>query len=432
MYHSVKRIGISEGDVEMSDRISKRSFQSLIGIHARQPLPLTDRITREIDWQQAASVDNLFRFADELGPTKILHIYEPLTGLRAILVVDNVALGPAIGGVRMAVDVSTEEVFRLARAMTLKNAAAGLSHGGGKSAILADPKLPLTEKKCLVRTFARAIQNITEYIPGPDMGTNEQCMAWIKEEIGRAIGLPSNIGGIPLDEIGATGLGLSVAVEVASQFCYLDLNGARLVVQGFGSVGQHAARFLAEKGVILVGAADSKGTLFNPKGIDINQLIALKHAGKSVLDAPDGDKLDHDAVIDIACDIWIPAARPDVLHAQNATRLNTKLVAQGANIPFTPEAEQICHDRNILVLPDFIANAGGVICAAVEYRGSTQAIAMKTIEETIRHNTTLILEDVARTGKLPRQVAVELAQQRVRTVMEKPNKQTLPDLSLKA
>ena len=361
--------------------------------------------------------EGAFRFADELGPAKITHIYEPLPGLKAILVVDNVACGPAIGGIRMAPDVTTEEVFRLARAMTLKNAAAGLPHGGAKSAILADSKLPLPDKERLVRTFARAIKDITEYIPGPNMGTDERCMAWVKDEIGRAVGLPPEIGGIPLDEIGATGFGLSISTEIASRFCHLELKEARLVIQGFGSVGKHTARFLSAKGVVLVGAADSQGTLFNPQGIDVTQLLKLKNLGKSVIDYPEGTRLERDAVIDIECDIWIPAARPDVVRADNVARLKTKLVVQGANIPFTSEAEQICHERNILVVPDFIANAGGVICGAVEYRGGTRMMAFQAIEEKIRQNSTLVLAQAEKMGKLPRQVAVELAKERVRKAM---------------
>ncbi|MDJ0775661.1 MAG: Glu/Leu/Phe/Val dehydrogenase [Mastigocoleus sp. MO_167.B18] len=361
--------------------------------------------------------EDAFRFTDELGPAKIIHLYEPLPGLKGILVVDNVACGPAIGGIRIAPDVTTEEVFRLARSMTLKNAAAGLPHGGAKSAILSDPKLPLSDKERLVRTFARAIKEITEYIPGPDMGTDECCMAWVKDEIGRAVGLPPEIGGIPMDEIGATGFGLSISTEVASRFCNLELKEARLVIQGFGSVGKHAARFLAAKGVILVGAADSQGTLFNPQGIDIAQLIKLKNMGKSVIDYPEGRKLNRDAALDIECEIWIPAARPDVVRADNVDRLRTKLVVQGANIPFTLEAEEICHERNILVVPDFIANAGGVICGAVEYRGGTRMMAFQAIEEKIRHNSTLVLEKAENIGKLPRQVAVELAQERVQKAM---------------
>jgi glutamate dehydrogenase/leucine dehydrogenase len=135
---------------------------------------------------------DVFQFADEFGPTKVVHILEPQLGLRAILVVDNVATGPAIGGVRMAEDVSVAECVRLARAMTLKNAAAGLPHGGGKAVIFGDPKQPVERKEQLVRAFACAIDPLADYIPGPDMGTDETCMAWIEDEIGRAGGRPNS------------------------------------------------------------------------------------------------------------------------------------------------------------------------------------------------------------------------------------------------
>lgn len=153
---------------------------------------------------------------DELGPDKVVVIRDPRVGLEAVVVVDNVACGPAIGGVRMARDVTLGEVSRLARAMTMKNAAAGLPHGGGKSGIVADPAGAPADKERLIRAFARAIRSLTEYIPGPDMGTDERCMAWVKDEIDRAVGLPRVLGGIPLDEIGATGWGVAIAAEVAA------------------------------------------------------------------------------------------------------------------------------------------------------------------------------------------------------------------------
>ena len=177
-------------------------------------------------------------FADDLGPIKIVHIYDPKYGLKAVVAIDNVARGPSIGGIRMAPDVSAEEAFRLARAMTMKNSAANLPHGGGKSVIFGDPKMDLAKKEQLIRAFARAIRDLVEYIPGPDMGTDERCMAWIKDEIGRAVGLPPEIGGIPLDEIGATGLGLKASVEAAMKYCDFDLKGARVVDPGLRLGGQ--------------------------------------------------------------------------------------------------------------------------------------------------------------------------------------------------
>ena len=361
---------------------------------------------------------DLFDFTDSLGPIKIVHLFDPRTELKAVVAIDNVARGPSIGGIRMAPDVSAEEAFRLARAMTLKNSAANLPHGGGKSVIFGDPKMNIGKKEILIRAFARAIRDLVEYIPGPDMGTDERCMAWIQDEIGRAVGLPPEIGGIPLDEIGATGLGLKASVEAALKFCDFNLKGARVAIQGFGSVGKHAARFLGEMGTILVAACDSRGTIYDRNGIDVARLIALKESGRSVTDYAKGQKLDVDTVIDIECEIWIPAARPDVIRKDNVARLKTKLVPQGANIPFTLEAEKLLHDKGVLVIPDFIANAGGVICAAVEYHGGTQAQALQTIEEKIRVNTEEVLADAKRTGDLPRRSAVALAERRVRKAME--------------
>ena len=362
-------------------------------------------------------MEEVFRICDDLGPAKVVYITERHSGLRAVLVVDNVACGPAIGGVRMAPDVSSEECFRLARAMTLKNAAAGLRHGGGKAVIFADPHCAPAEKEQLLRAFAGAIADLRDYIPGPDMGTDETCMAWVDDEIGRGVGLPAALGGIPLDEIGATGFGLAVAVDVARDFCDLDLNGARVAVQGFGSVGQHASRFLAEKGAVLVAAADSQGTVVDQNGLDIAALISLKSAGKPLVGYSRGEKLTRDAIVGVDCDIWIPAARPDVIHKGNVDQVRAKLVVQGANIPVTPEAEAALHRRGVLSVPDFIANAGGVICGAVEYRGGGQGQAFETIEAKVRQNTRSVLEAARTEGIQPREAADRIARERVTTAM---------------
>jgi len=359
-----------------------------------------------------------FQLADKFGPARVIHIHRPSVGLKAITVIDNTACGPSLGGVRMAPDVSTEECFRLARAMTWKNAAAGLPYGGGKSVIVGDPRMPRERKEVIIRAFADAIRDIADYIPGPDMGTDELCMGWIKDETGRALGLPAAVGGIPLDEIGATGFGLAASIDVAREFIGLELRGARVVVQGFGAVGKHAARFLAEEGAILVAASDTSGTLADSAGLDIAALAALKEAGRPLHDYSRATKHPSDAILDVDCDIWIPAARPDVLNAGNLHRLKTRLVAQGANIPCTPEAEEALYKRGVLVIPDFIANAGGVICAAIEYRGGTQRTAFDTIDEKIRANTRLVFEESKRRDELPRLAALALAERRVRVAAE--------------
>ncbi|NNF77819.1 MAG: Glu/Leu/Phe/Val dehydrogenase [Rhizobiales bacterium] len=362
-------------------------------------------------------MENIFDIADNLGPEKVVHIHRPGAGLRAIVVIDNVARGPSIGGARMAPDVSFSECARLARAMTLKNAAAGLSHGGGKSVIFADPNMSSNEKEALIRAFASAIASLDDYIVGPDMGTNETCMAWVHEEIGRAVGLPADVGGIPLDEIGATGLGVAAAAAVAEEFCEISLKGARVAVQGFGAVGRHAANFLSQKGAVLVAAADSKGTVHNPDGIVVADLIRKKHETGSLNGMKGAKYLDPEDVVGVDCDIWIPAARPDVLRADNIDRLKAKLVIQGANIPATQEAEQLLHQQGILSVPDFIANAGGVICAAVEYHGGSRQTAFSAIEEKITENTRAVLQAAAQANEPPRKAAYSLAEARVRSAM---------------
>ena len=362
-------------------------------------------------------MSSLFQLCDGLGPEKILHIANPALGLRTIVVVDNVASGPAIGGTRMAPDVSVEECARLARAMTLKNAAAGLPHGGAKSVIFADPAMEPGRKEQIIRAFASAIAPLLDYIPGPDMGTDESCMAWVRDEIGRSVGLPREVGGIPLDEIGATGLGVAIAAEVAQEFCDVRLKGARVAVQGFGAVGQHAARQLTQRGAILVAAADSQSCVHDKNGIDVDKLIADKKATGKLSAFGQAVVIDRDRIIDVDCDIWIPAARPDVLTQDNVSRLNARLVVQGANIPVTAEAEVYLHQNGILSIPDFIANAGGVICASVEYHGGTQSQALATIEEKIGNNCKEVLSKAQYGSFLPRDAAVSMAKKRVEKAM---------------
>ena len=308
-------------------------------------------------------MNDLPPMSDDLGPCKVLHLFGRRPDYGAIVVIDNVACGPAVGGVRMAPDVSLAECSRLARAMTLKNAAASLPHGGGKAVIFADPGMPAGAKEELIRAFAGGIRHLVDYVPGPDMGTDERSMAWVRDEIGRAVGLPRELGGIPIDQIGATGLGCAVAAEVAAEARGMTLKGARVAVQGFGAVGRHAARELVVRGSVLVAASDNRGTLIHPDGIDVSVLTKIKGEGGSVLDYPEGRKADGAAVIGVDCDIWVPAARPDVITEANASELKAKIVIEGANIPATATAEAIMQASGVLIVPDFIANAGGVIAA---------------------------------------------------------------------
>ena len=354
---------------------------------------------------------------DRFGPEKVVLLNDPGAGLEAVVVIDNVAAGPAIGGTRMAPDVTVAEVARLARAMTFKNAAAGLPHGGAKSGIRADPRMPDEDKVALVRAFGRAIRTLTDYVPGPDMGLDEALMAHLRDECGRAVGLPPVLGGIPLDVLGATGFGVAVAADVAADLGVVALTGARVVVQGYGAVGRHAARFLAERGAVVVAVSDSRGAVANPVGLDLVALEAHKSTGASVVEFTGGTSVAADSLLALDCEIWVPAARPDVITAANADAMKARLVLQGANIPATAEAEGILHRRGVVVVPDFIANAGGVICAAVEYAGGTATQAFAMIEERISVNTRTVLERAAATGTTPREAADAMARERVSEAM---------------
>ncbi len=360
--------------------------------------------------------EEVFKLADDIGPEKIVHLYEPRTKMKAIVVIDNVATGPAIGGVRMAQDVTTTEVLRLARAMTYKNVMAGLPHGGGKSGIIADPKT--ANKEQVVRTFARGIKSLEEYIPGPDMGTDEASMAYIYDETSRSVGLPRELGGIPLDEIGATAYGVAVCADVAKDYINLDISGARLTIEGFGNVGKPTARFFAGRGAVLTAASDSKGTIYNQKGLNVEELIRIKEITGSVINYKDGKVLKTTDLLMISTDIFVPAARPDVINEENSDVLDAKLVIEGANIPITENAERMLHDRGILVVPDFVANAGGVITASVEYHGGTEMQAFDRIKSTISRNTKEILDKVYGEKTYPRETAIAVAKQRVLRAMK--------------
>jgi glutamate dehydrogenase/leucine dehydrogenase len=351
----------------------------------------------------------------EIGPSKIIQLYFPATDFHAIVVIDNTALGPSMGGVRVSRNVTVEEVKRLARTMTLKTSVSGLPHGGGKAGIIADPQDP--KKELYFRIFAQAIKDLHEYIPGPDMGSNEECMAWIHDEIGRVAGLPEEIGGLPLDKLGATGFGLAECAEVACPYANIELKRAKIAIQGFGSVGRAAARFLSEKGAIVVAVSDTKGTIYNPDGLDIKELLDIKEEKGSVIHYKKGNVKNCEEIFLTPCDVLIPAANPDVINKENVNSVKTKLVLQGANIPATIDAEEVLHKKGILSVPDFIANSGGVIMAAMEYAKKSEKEAFDAISNRIKKNTNLILEKTFKEKILPREAAESIAKDRILKAM---------------
>lgn len=363
---------------------------------------------------------DMFGYADEFGPGKVMHFYNPKLDLRGILVVDNTALGPAIGGIRMVPDLTTDEVFRLARAMTLKNSAAGIPHGGAKGGIIADPMAP--NKHELIRAYAEFIRPYQDYIPGPDMGLDEHCMAIIHSEIGRAIGLPGERGGIPIDEIGSTGYGIAEAAEEISGRIGLDLGTATAAIEGFGALGKAAFRFLASKGVKVVAVSDINGGIYNPQGLSYDGLVEIeRETGKMATrwnrNYNDGQSLTGVDLFKLEVDILVPGARPDVITMGNAGDVKARMIVPGANIAVTREAEMYLSDKGIIVIPDFIANAGGVIAGAADWRGGTIEDSFQDIKRKIRRNVKLVLDLAYREKIYPRDAAERLAKERVREAM---------------
>jgi glutamate dehydrogenase/leucine dehydrogenase len=280
--------------------------------------------------------------------------------------------------------------------------------------LVADPAMPPGDKENVIPWFTHAIRDLPAYIPGPDMGTDERCMAWIHDELGRSVGLPEVLGGIPLDELGATGFGLAVAAEVAADALeVLSLAGARVAIQGFGADGAHVARFLAQRGAPIVAVSDRGGGLADPAGLPLDELVAWKASGHSVVGFGRGTVGPSEAPLAVECDILVPAARPDAITDANVEGIKARVVLEGANIPVTARAEAVLHERGVLCLPDRNVNAGGLICAAIEFDGRARTEAFDRIETQIRANTAAVLDRALGEARMPRAVAEEMALARV-------------------
>lgn len=364
---------------------------------------------------------------DEWGPEKIVCVSDQKTGMRGVLVLDNTARGMGKGGTRMSPNLTIEEVARLARTMTWKWAAVDLFHGGAKAGILGDPNDP--NKEAILRAFARALANEvpSEYVFGLDMGLTESDAAIFLDELGdrgAAVGLPRALGGLPYDELGVTGFGVAEAADEAAATIGLDIVGARVVIQGFGAVGQAAAQRLVHLGAEIIGISTAVGALHDPAGLDIARLIALRAAsGDDCVREYGMAHLPADDILAVDTDILVPAARQDVIGEDVAISTKARLIVEGANMPTTQKAKEILHYRGIAVVPDFIANAGGVVAAAHSMDARYSAFAVDPgavftmVSNKLRANTVQVLGDSLRTDVAPHEAAQTLAQKRVLEAM---------------
>jgi glutamate dehydrogenase (NAD(P)+) len=404
---------------------------------------------------------------DEWGPEKVLQVYDPDTGMKGVLVIDNTATGPGKGGIRFAESVTPLEVFRLARTMTWKCAAAGLPFGGAKGGIIADPNK--VDRVAWMKSFAKMIRPYcpSQYIAATDVGTTELDMAVFAHEIGdmrACTGKPVEVGGIP-HELGTTGYGVSVALKVALELLQDPKNSTadnntsskkeqrdketRVTIQGFGNVGSFTARFLDELvGIKIVGVSDVSGFIYDKDGLNIPRLMIdmrgrtkLSELGsKSQRQGNNNNNkknssyhyhyniLDKDEIFEVDSDIFIPAAMGGVINDKIALKLldhGIRIIVEAANIPTLPSADEYLNKNGVWIIPDFLANAGGVIGSFVEYQGRTEKEAFDLISYKITKNIKLVLaEAIVQKDKSeyheaqnPRKIATEMAKQIVYRAM---------------
>jgi glutamate dehydrogenase/leucine dehydrogenase len=290
----------------------------------------------------------------------------------------NDALGPTKGGIRYHPELTLDEVTALAAWMTWKTAVVGLPLGGAKGGIRCNPKeMSKGELERLTRGYVRAIAkfigpNID--VPAPDVYTDAQTMAWIMDEYSEIVGYPAFgvVTGKPVSVGGsrgrseATSRGLMYTVMEAAKCLGINLKGATVAVQGYGNVGYHAARLLHEVGCKIIAVSDSKGGIYNPNGLDPEKVLEHKNRTGSVVDYPESTFITNEQLLELECDVLVPAALENQITKANADRIKAKIVAEGANGPTTPEADEILFKKGVFVIPDILANSGGVIVSYFE------------------------------------------------------------------
>jgi glutamate dehydrogenase (NAD(P)+) len=301
---------------------------------------------------------------------------EVYTGYR---IQHNITRGPAKGGIRYHPSVAIDEVRALSMWMTWKCATVNIPYGGAKGAVVVDPKrLSLSELERLTRRYTSEISLLIgpdKDIPAPDVGTNPQVMAWIMDTFSMHSGhtVPAVVTGKPINIGGSQGRnestarGLVYVLREASRHLSFDITGAKVAIQGFGNVGAVSARVLDELGARIVAVSDSHGGIYSRNGLPISEVLAHKARSGSVIHFPDADHLTNQELLELPCDILIPAALENQITEQNAERIRARIIGEAANGPTTPGADEILYDRGVFVLPDILAGAGGVTVSYFEW-----------------------------------------------------------------
>ncbi len=362
----------------------------------------------------------IMKTADELGPEKILHVYDPAVGMKAVVVVDTTSYGRAGGGTRMLPDITTEEITWLARAMTHKYAILDLPVGGAKAGIWADPGVQGLPREAIFRAFGRALKPLLEagIGLGADLGTYSEDFTIMREAAGLAPRIWS-LSGVEKDgepiENHVTGYGVVAAAKAACEFAGIDLSGATVAIEGFGKVGGGVARYMAEEGTKVVAISTIYGTAYNEDGLDIGKLLdERKESGdRAVQEYKDAQHIDRGAIYFLPVDILVPGARPYVIDRGNVSRVQAKVISSGANIPITDEAAEVLFQRGIHFVPDFISNAGAVLSGPIGQSGGTLDDLFRVLSEVLGQLTRQILVDAQKQGTNPRSLAVNRVREKV-------------------
>ncbi len=363
---------------------------------------------------------NISAFCDEWGPEKVIQVYDSQIGMTGILIVDNTAKGPGKGGIRIAENLTPYEIFRLARTMTWKCAIADLPFGGAKGGISANPEN--IDKIQYIRAFARRIAPFVPslYIGAPDLGTGEKEMAAFVDEIGNvdgATGKPVEIGGVP-HELGTTGYGVAIASEIAAKKLGFRISDLQVTVQGFGVVGSAAAKYLSQMGAKIIAISDIYGMAFNGEGIDVEKAVRITQETGSVKNYRPAEEYHREKIFEVETDIFVPAATTDAIYMNTAPLLKTKIIIEGANIAITSKAEDYLIQRGVLVIPDFVANSGGLIGSYTEFIKKTHRETFEIIREKITMVMDQVLDGFPDSGTSPRKRALSIAKEKVYRAMK--------------
>jgi glutamate dehydrogenase/leucine dehydrogenase len=369
---------------EFDSDLHRTAVAQLDGVAVR--LGLDDDIHQRLRLPRRALVVSIPVLMDS-GKTEVF------TGYR---IHHSTVLGPTKGGVRYAPDVDLGEVSALAMLMSWKCALMGLPYGGAKGGVRCNPRaMSMREKEGLTRRYTAEIILLIGPdldIPAPDLGTDEQTMAWMMDTYSMTQGksVPGVVTGKPLIVGGsagrreATGRGIVYAIYQAARHLGYEIRGRKVAVQGFGNVGAVAARLLWREGCVIVAVSDIKGGVHTPDGIDIRQLETHIAETRSVVGFPGTEPVSNEELLTLPCDILVPAAVGGQIHPGNAEKIKASLIAEGANGPTTPEADVVLRDRGVTVIPDILANAGGVVVSYFEWVQGLQYYFWRESEITAR------------------------------------------------